>query len=55
MRITTPVRWPIDIRRFVGGPNEENLMEKLKSGEWIPTESEMPHKFKIEGIKIRYV
>lgn len=55
MRITTPVRWPIDVRRFVSGPSEEKLMEKLKSGEWIPTESEMPHNFKIEGVKIRYV
>ncbi|RGB42129.1 RNA12 domain-containing protein [Rhizophagus diaphanus] len=53
MRITTPVRWPIDIRRFVSGPSEEKLMEKLKSGEWIPTESEMPHNFKIEGVNIR--
>jgi hypothetical protein len=55
MRITTPVRWPIDIRRFVVGPNEETLMMKLKSGEWFPTENEMPYNFNIEGVKIRYV
>ncbi|GBC02867.1 hypothetical protein RclHR1_04870010 [Rhizophagus clarus] len=53
MRIITPARWPINIRRFIAGPNEEKLMEKLKSGEWIPTENEMPYNFKIEGVKIR--
>ncbi|RIA92615.1 RNA12 protein [Glomus cerebriforme] len=53
MRITAPIRWPLDFRRFLAGPNEEKLLGKLKSGEWFPAENELPYNFKIEGVKIR--